>query len=124
MTPDTGWFPPSQLFVEGAQDAIAYERAAAVEKLQRAAATLRDLGVSSVRQTVIEGLPDDGILALAQNEHCDLIVIATRGHSGFRRMLQGSVAESVLLRAHSPVLIVGPHAAPGHSTGDGQVPGQ
>lgn len=42
-------------------------------------------------------------------EHgCDLVVLSTHGRSGFRRLILGSVAESVLRHATVPVLSI-PH---------------
>jgi nucleotide-binding universal stress UspA family protein len=41
------------------------------------------------------------------NEHgCDLIIMSTHGRTGFRRLVLGSVAESVLRHADMPVLCV------------------
>jgi nucleotide-binding universal stress UspA family protein len=36
----------------------------------------------------------------------DLIVIGSRGLSGMKRLLMGSVSESVVRHAHCPVLVV------------------
>jgi nucleotide-binding universal stress UspA family protein len=44
-----------------------------------------------------------GILDFAEKNNIDLIVIGTRGRSGFKRLLLGSVASHV---AHCPVLVV------------------
>ncbi|MFW6192811.1 MAG: universal stress protein [Gemmatimonadota bacterium] len=46
------------------------------------------------------------ILDYAQEESVDLIVLATHGRRGVRRMLLGSVAEEVVRRADRPVLTV------------------
>ena len=46
------------------------------------------------------------ILTLAQQSHCDLIVLGTHGRSGVSRLLMGSVAEAVLRKAPCPVLTV------------------
>ncbi|MBI3200240.1 MAG: universal stress protein [Myxococcales bacterium] len=51
------------------------------------------------------GKPLDGILALAEDVHADLIVIGTHGKKGLERLLVGSVASAVLGHAHCPVLI-------------------
>ncbi|NDC37297.1 MAG: universal stress protein [Proteobacteria bacterium] len=50
--------------------------------------------------------PADGILAIAKDIDADLIVIASHGRSGVRRVLLGSVAERVLRHAPCPVLVV------------------
>jgi nucleotide-binding universal stress UspA family protein len=46
------------------------------------------------------------IVNYAENENIDLIVIGTRGRSGFKKMLLGSVAIGVVTYATCPVLIV------------------
>jgi nucleotide-binding universal stress UspA family protein len=47
-----------------------------------------------------------GILDYAEENNFDLIVIGTRGRSGFKRLLLGSVASHVITYAHCPVLVV------------------
>jgi nucleotide-binding universal stress UspA family protein len=46
-----------------------------------------------------------GILAYAEGNSIDLIVIGTRGRSGFKRLLLGSVASHVVTYAHCPVFV-------------------
>jgi nucleotide-binding universal stress UspA family protein len=46
-----------------------------------------------------------GILDYAEENNIDLIVIGTRGRSGFKRLLLGSVASHVVTYAHCPVLV-------------------
>jgi nucleotide-binding universal stress UspA family protein len=46
------------------------------------------------------------IVNYAENENIDLIVIGTRGRSGFKKMLLGSVAIGVVTYATCPVLVV------------------
>jgi nucleotide-binding universal stress UspA family protein len=46
------------------------------------------------------------IIRVAQETHCDLIVIGTHGRTGLERLLMGSVAEQVLRDASCPVLAV------------------
>lgn len=47
-----------------------------------------------------------GIVGFAEKENVDLIVIGTRGRSGFKRLLLGSVASGVVNYAHCPVMVV------------------
>lgn len=49
---------------------------------------------------------ENAILNCAESENVDLIVIGTRGRSGFKGMLLGSVASAVLSYARCPVMIV------------------
>lgn len=46
------------------------------------------------------------ILEYAEEKNIDLIVVGTRGRSGFKRLLLGSVASSVVSYAVCPVMIV------------------
>jgi nucleotide-binding universal stress UspA family protein len=46
------------------------------------------------------------IVDYAQNANVDLIIVGTRGRSGLKRMLLGSVASGVVSYAHCPVMVV------------------
>jgi nucleotide-binding universal stress UspA family protein len=46
------------------------------------------------------------IVEYAERENIDLIVISSRGLTGFRKLLLGSVASGVVTYAHCPVLVV------------------
>jgi nucleotide-binding universal stress UspA family protein len=46
------------------------------------------------------------IIDVAKKETIDLIVIGTKGRTGLKRFLTGSVANGVLQHAHCPVLLV------------------
>ena len=47
-----------------------------------------------------------GIVDYAEENNIHLIVIGTRGKSGFKKLLLGSVASDVVTYAHCPVLVV------------------
>jgi nucleotide-binding universal stress UspA family protein len=47
-----------------------------------------------------------GIVDYAEENNIDLIVVGTRGISGFKKLLLGSVASHVVTYAHCPVLVV------------------
>lgn len=53
---------------------------------------------------VVADSPSAGIVDYAKKEDADMIVIATHGRSGLKRMLIGSVAEKVVRHAPCPVL--------------------
>ena len=55
-----------------------------------------------------EGYPADEVLAVAEAEGADLIVMGTHGRSGVRRAVMGSVAEAVSRNALVPVVTVRP----------------
>jgi nucleotide-binding universal stress UspA family protein len=52
------------------------------------------------------GRPHQEIICLAREIDADLIVLATRGHSGLKHLLLGSTAERVVRSAPCPVLVV------------------
>jgi nucleotide-binding universal stress UspA family protein len=56
------------------------------------------------------GKPHELILEEARQREVDLIVMGTQGRSGLKRVLLGSVAQSVIGNAPCPVLVV-PNAA-------------
>jgi nucleotide-binding universal stress UspA family protein len=55
---------------------------------------------------LLEGEPATGIVACAQQESVDIIVIGSHGRTGLSRVLMGSVAEQVVRKASCPVLTV------------------
>ncbi len=57
---------------------------------------------------IVVGYAAEEIIALAEEENIDLIVMGTHGRSGIDRMLFGSVAEKVVKGAPVPVLTVRP----------------
>jgi len=46
------------------------------------------------------------IVDVARQTETDLIILSTHGHTGFKHVLLGSVAENVVRHAPCPVLIV------------------
>jgi nucleotide-binding universal stress UspA family protein len=48
----------------------------------------------------------ESIIDYASNENVDLVVMGTRGRTGLKRFLLGSVANGVAQHAHCPVLLV------------------
>lgn len=76
-------------------------------QLRSDAVPLREQGYT-VATIVRFGDPANEIVEVAEQEHVDLIAMATHGRTGVYRLLQGSVAEHVLHRAPVPVLLVQP----------------
>jgi nucleotide-binding universal stress UspA family protein len=60
--------------------------------------TAREMPLNNIRRSRV---PDH----VASAKQVDLIVMATRGHTGLRRFLLGSVAEKVVRLAPCPVLV-------------------
>lgn len=64
------------------------------------------------KDMVTTGEAASEILKVAAQEHVDLIVIASHGEKGWRRLVFGSVTEKIVRQAACPVLtIVGPPEA-------------
>ena len=64
--------------------------------------------VYRVRHQVETGDPFEVIIDFAESNGGDLIVLATHGRTGIRRLLIGNVAEKVVRHAPCPVLTVKP----------------
>jgi nucleotide-binding universal stress UspA family protein len=97
----TGLVPPeSWQVVRDAAERQATEQADHLKSLFR--------GVEN-EVTVIEGGVWNELSNIIEEKNIDLIVIGTRGRQGLGKFLLGSVAETILRRAHCPVLTVGPH---------------
>jgi nucleotide-binding universal stress UspA family protein len=71
----------------------------------RAAMRLRAEGLEA-ESAVVDGNPAQKLVEAAAEWGADLLVIGTRGRTGFRRLLLGSVARSVLQHAPCSVLVV------------------
>ncbi|MCS6877425.1 MAG: universal stress protein [Geminicoccaceae bacterium] len=90
----------------------AQERRAAAESLAR---FLAEVGLVRAHRSVLPGerpVPDL-VLEAAQRIRADLFLLATRGRTGFGKLLLGSVAEELLRRAELDLLAVPPDAPVG-----------
>ncbi|MFC7238415.1 MULTISPECIES: universal stress protein [Natronosalvus] len=92
---------PMETAWDGITDALREEGEAAVERVVELAPD--DV---TVETQVLEGSPSRVIVAEAQPEKCDLVVMGTHGRGGIDRLLLGSVTERVVRRAGVPVLTV------------------
>ena len=84
---------------------IGEARDAAGRELARVEQQLAGKGLE-VESHLRDGPPDVAIDALARDLGTDLIVIGTRGNTGLKHVLLGSVAERTLRHAPCPVLTV------------------
>lgn len=76
---------------------------AIVDAVQKAA-TAR--AVKAKALTVKSNLVSDAVIAAAKKHKCDLIVMASHGHRGIKRLLLGSETQLVLTHSHIPVLVL------------------
>lgn len=82
-------------------------REACLEGLAESARRVKAAGVQ-VSEHLEVGRPAHTIAEAADTLAADLILVGTRGHTGFRHLLLGSVAEEVVRTARRPVLTVHP----------------
>jgi nucleotide-binding universal stress UspA family protein len=64
----------------------------------------KDIQIKS--QTIASINIAGGIVNFAEENNIDLIVIGTRGLSGFKKLLLGSVAADTISYAHCPVMVI------------------
>lgn len=55
---------------------------------------------------LVKGLPTNRILEVAEKKHAGMIVIGSKGLTGIKHLVMGSVAERVVHFAHVPVTVV------------------
>ena len=63
-------------------------------------------GVTTKAITVKSDLVSDAVIAAAKKYNCDLIVMASHGRRGIKRLLLGSETQQVLTHSHVPVLVL------------------
>lgn len=74
--------------------------------LARAQSRLREAGVGRVRAELASGDAADEIVATANSEHADLVVLGSRGLGELRGLMLGSVSHKVLQSVDCACLIV------------------
>lgn len=74
--------------------------------LDKAAGSVAGRGISLETLHISNSHPAEGILQAAKDIGCDLIVMASHGRRGVRRLFLGSQASEVLAHTDVPVLIV------------------
>ena len=67
--------------------------------------TVTDLAVSGVETVVLDGQPGPALCDLAATLPASVIVLGTRGRSGLRRAMLGSVSDHVVRSAPCPVVV-------------------
>lgn len=87
-------------------DAFARLRDKSAEKAFAAARKAITAHPSSIEETVLAGSAADAIVAHANSQANAMIVIGSRGLSGVKELLLGSVSQRVLHHAECPVTVV------------------
>lgn len=100
-----GTIPPYGVAVPDA--VLAEVRDAAARRLEKAAQRVQGAGVACETH-ILHAPPAQGIVEAARSFEADLIVMGTRGLTGLRHALLGSVAERTVRTAPCPVLTIKP----------------
>jgi len=87
-------------------DYEAGQKEAATKVLAAVKAAADRLGVVAETVHVPEAQPAEAIVATATKRQCNLIVMASHGRRGLRRLLLGSQTSEVLVSSSVPVLVV------------------
>jgi len=83
------------------------------KKAKRAASTVDAVVKTAVNKNVVakgitakSDVVSDAIIAAAKKQNADLIVMASHGRRGIKRLLLGSETQQVLTHSHVPVLVL------------------
>ena len=79
---------------------------AATENLAAVQKSATGKGVTCKGVTVKSDVVSDAIIAAAKKHKADLIVMASHGRKGIKRLLLGSETQQVLTHSHIPVLVL------------------
>ena len=105
----TAPFASTSVSPEGDDERVALESAA----LERMAARIRLLDLSVDTRVVVDARAAHAIVEYASRHRIDLIAMTTHGRGGLKRLVAGSVSESVLHAADAHMLMYRPeHPAP------------
>jgi nucleotide-binding universal stress UspA family protein len=83
-----------------------HAEAAASQLLEEQLQKIKEAGGQIAQAHAKFGRPDAEIVRLAEELDAGIVVVGSRGHGGVRRVLLGSVSDSVVRHAHCPVLVV------------------
>ena len=75
------------------------------QRLEEESERWREAGLDTTA-LVIQGTPVDQILAEAARVEADVIVMGAPSHGRWHDLLLGNVADSLIRRAHCPVLVI------------------
>lgn len=107
--------PPGVLVPDGFVAASPQATRDLLEAVERGLAKVRERVAApglTIDTIAVQGAAATEIDTLALERGVDLVVVATHGRTGFKRLLLGSVAERVVREAPCPVLVVRGHHGP------------
>jgi len=97
--------PITEFMVETPTDFRAHGEALANTHLAIIESAAKAAGVPYASYLSEADLPYEGIIAAAKQQACDLILMASHGHSGLSALILGSETQKVLTHSTIPVLI-------------------
>jgi nucleotide-binding universal stress UspA family protein len=104
---------PAPMYIEPTPEVVYWisrleesERKQAHQLLDAQAEQIKTLGATVTQSHVRLGRPDEEIVIVAEEIGAGLIAMGGRGLGGLKRLLMGSVSDSVVRHAHCPVLVV------------------
>ena len=100
--------PSGELTVEIAESAVEGQRQAAQANLEAVTAQIVAGGIDAARVSteIVEGTASQSIEEAVERLGCDLVIIASHGRSGIRRVLLGSVADHVARNTPSAAVLL------------------
>jgi nucleotide-binding universal stress UspA family protein len=100
---------PHLVFPSGYSDQVTQiRRESAQDYIRDVAERLRESGVKANGVAVIGGAVPETLIDLGAPERISLMVVATHGRGGMKRLVLGSVADKLVRGANVPVLVVRP----------------
>ena len=107
--------PPPSLAVPGAEFGLSDQNLSDDELLAKARGNLdtlvaaaREAEVPCTAIVTVSARPHEAIVHTAQDQRCDLIIMASHGRRGIQRLVMGGQTEKVLLNSTVPVLVYRP----------------
>jgi nucleotide-binding universal stress UspA family protein len=93
---------------EGWEEGFEHAKRSARSWVEEQANGMRGDGTKTVESHLLLGRPDAAIVWLAEELGAGLLVVGSRGLGGIRRVLIGSVSDSVVRHAHCSVMVIRP----------------
>lgn len=100
-------FPSVPLHTASMPEHLKKDYDLADEYLKKTAQRLRQQGIDADSQTLI-GLTGPSLITYAGENGVDLVAMVAHGHTGFRNVLLGSVAEHIVKESGLPILLIRP----------------
>ena len=103
--------PPRAARYAGKELVVSYQQSEANRIIKPALATLKRAGLRA-RAKYVVGSPGSEVGKIAAADAVDLIVMGSHGHTGFKKLLFGSVTKAVLASCDTPLLVLRGGAGP------------